>query len=64
MVFDATVPPIPQECAHNDADTQSRDLYQMTKVQLYELAQGHGVEEAKPNMRKAELIELLEEAGL
>ena len=58
----ATVPPI--MVYSNDPTSHSRDLCSMTKVQLYALAQEHGVEGAKPTMRKGELIELLEEAGL
>ena len=68
MVFDSTVPPRPayseQECASNDPTTHKREFCQMTKPQLYELAVEHNLAGVKPNMRKPELIELLEGAGL
>ena len=59
----ATVPPI-VGCVHNDPATHKREFCQMTKAQLYEIAQENGVKDAKPTMRKPELIELLEGAGL
>lgn len=61
----ATVPPLPaEECVHNDLTTHKREFCQMTKAQLYELAVEHNLAGVKPNMRKPELIEMLEGAGL
>ena len=53
------------ECRHNnDPESHSRGLCHMTKAQLRALAEENDVAGAKPTMRKEELIELLEEAGL
>ena len=60
----ATVPPVYSEDEYNDPMTHKREFCQMTKAQLYELAVEHNLDGVKPNMRKPELIELLEGAGL
>lgn len=66
MVFDSTTPAVctELECAINDPSTHKREYCQMTKSQLYEIAVEHNLAGVKPNMRKPELIELLEGAGL
>ena len=67
MVTNATVAPNyepPQEYHGSDPTTHRTDLCQMTKAELLELAEANGVEDAKPNMRKVDLIEVLEGAGL
>lgn len=69
MVTNATVPPIrvaqePRyaEAAAPEIHAHSVDLCQMTKAQLLDLAAERGLE-AKPTLRKSELIDLIERAG-
>ena len=51
----ATVPPLPaEECVHNDLTTHKREFCQMTKAQLYEIAQEHGVKDAKPTKKETD----------
>ena len=61
---DFSVPPgdASHERHQNDPGSHSRELCHMTKAQLLELAKELGVADAKPSMRKADMIELIEEA--
>ena len=68
MVTNATVKPIetedvPFQITRSETATEKADLVQLTKSELIELAEANGVE-AKPTMKKAELIEALQGAGL